>query len=160
MPETWHPSVYLIVWRFHSFLTSSNLHWRKSAYAFHMNNISRNKYSIGNKLFKVIFNPGRKWSFKVRSTVFYALVCMRCTISVRQITPCQEKCTAAMLPFSDAQSVFNRFGHKPCSLIALKYKATGRIGFLFDLTTFNHKIFLENPLTPPCIGKPYYLILS
>ena len=130
---------------------------------FHMNNIVRNKYVIGNKLFKVIFNPGRKRLLKVQPPVFYGLICMWRAISLRKITPGQEtmyRGNITIFRHTDTQSVFNKFGHKLSSFIALKYKATGRIGLLFDSTTFNHTIFLKSPLTPQCIGKPYCLILS
>ena len=75
-----------------------------------------------------------------------------------KLLPVKKQCTAAISLFSNPQSVFDRFGHKPCTFIVLKYKADGMIELIFDLTTFKHRIFLENTSTLPCIGKPYCLI--
>ena len=106
------------------------------------------------KLFKVIYNR----TFKVRPPVFYALVRKPIYLSDK-LLPVKKQCSAAIPPFSDPQSVINRFGHKPWFFITLKYKAAGTIGLLFDLTTFSYKIFIKNPSTLPCFGKPHCLIL-
>ena len=93
IPETWYPFWYLIIWIFNLFWTLSSLPLRKSAYTEQM-------YFIQTVLpgtnmpwiccFKVVYNPDKNRMFKVWPPVFYALVCLRCAISVTKIAFCQE----------------------------------------------------------------------
>ena len=49
----------------------------------------------------------------------------------------KKQCSIVISPFSDQFSL-SPYGQKPCSFVALKYKAAGTIGLLFDLSIFSH----------------------
>ena len=140
MPETWHPFVYLIVWRFHSFLTSFltfkkiNIH---KPNAFHVNKLTGTNMLSWTSCLKQSITQAEKEPLKCDHEFSMHWFACHGPNLWDKLLVVKKQCSIVISPFSDQFSL-SPYGQKPCSFVALKYKAAGTIGLLFDLSIFNH----------------------